>query len=92
MVTITNQNSTTKPVECIITCFEDGSIEIKDKRGAEINGLQEQEFFQSCQCKEITDIQQSIVDIKIVERDGTHCKVKKIGDTIYKIPCEGVTL
>ncbi|MEE9344582.1 MAG: hypothetical protein V3U88_03140 [Methylococcales bacterium] len=77
-----------KSVECVITCFDDGDMSVKDTLGNEIRGVPEQDFFVSCECKEITEIQESIIDIKIIERDGTHCNVKKIGNMIYKIVCE----
>jgi hypothetical protein len=88
MVTNTVQNIYPDPVECVITCYEDGSICINDKLGNEIAGVQESEYFKSYKVKQITEIQESMVDIKIVESDGTICKVRKIGDLVYKIPCD----
>ncbi len=88
MVANTVQSIYPKSVECVITCYEDGSICINDKLGNEIEGVQEAEYFKLYKVKEITEIQESMVDIKIVESDGTICKVRKIGDLVYKIPCD----
>lgn len=88
MVTKPIQYINPKSVECVITYFDDGNISVEDKFGNEIKGVEEQEFFVSCECKEVTEIQQSIVDIKLVERDNTSCKVKKFGNKIYKITCD----
>jgi hypothetical protein len=78
-------NECAKKVECVITCFDNGDVGIQDKFGNEINGVYVEEFFLSCGCKEITEFQQSIVDIKIVECDGTLCSLKRVGNKIYKI-------
>jgi hypothetical protein len=88
MVANTVQTICPKPVECVITCYEDGSICINDKSGNEIEGIQENKYFKSYKVKEITEIQESMVDIKVVECDGTVCKVRKFGDLVYKISCD----